>query len=81
MEPLTFLLANLVSILDIASRAYIRIFFDLADEVASKFLRGYQLCKLYGQSGITFVIFGNRTTWRIQAQILGLLKDEDAMAY
>jgi hypothetical protein len=54
---------------------------DVADLYARKFVRGFQLCKWYGPSGIALFLFGNRTTWRIQAQILGQVKDEDALAF
>jgi hypothetical protein len=59
----------------------IRLALDVADVYAREFVRGYQLCKWYGQSGIPLFIFGNRTTWRIQAQILGELDDDDALAF
>jgi hypothetical protein len=54
---------------------------EFADVTARGIVRGYQACRLYGLSGIPLSIFGNRTTWRIQAQILGHLRNEDALAY
>jgi hypothetical protein len=54
---------------------------DIVDEYAREFVRCYQLCKMYGVTGVPLFIFGNRTIWRMQAQILGELKDEDALAF
>jgi hypothetical protein len=59
----------------------IQISLDVADLGARHFMRSYQLCKLYGIPGILLSVFGNHTTWRIQAQILGKLNDEDALAF
>lgn len=58
-----------------------RIFLDIADSYAREIVRGYQLCKWYGQFGILLFFLGNRTTWRIQAQILGELSEDDALAF
>ena len=44
-------------------------------------IRGYELFRWYGPSGIALWLFGNHTIWRIQAQILGEVKDEDALAF
>lgn len=41
----------------------------------------YDLFSLYGIPGIFVWLFGNRTTWRLEAQVLGDLKDEDAKAF
>ena len=54
---------------------------DIADASAREFVRGYRLFIWYGLSGIPLFLFGNRTTWRLQAQILGQVEDEDAMAF
>ena len=54
---------------------------DAADLCAREIVRGIQLCKWYGSSGIPLFIFGNRNTWRIQAQVLGQLNDDDALAF
>jgi hypothetical protein len=70
----------LASLLDVVF-PQLRIFLDIADAFARKFVRGYQLWKWYGQAGVPLFIFGNRTTWRIQAQILGELNDDDALAF
>ena len=39
------------------------------------------LYKLYGSPGAALFLFGNRSTWRLEAHILGGLKDEDALAF
>lgn len=70
----------LLSLLDIFF-PQLRIFLDIADSNAREIVRGYQLCKWYGQFGIFLFLFGNRTTWRIQAQVLGELSDDDALAF
>jgi hypothetical protein len=54
---------------------------DVADVYAREFVRGLQLNEWYGPSGIPLFFFGSRTIWRIQAQILGQLKDDDALAF
>lgn len=36
---------------------------------------------LYGVSGLTLLVFGNRTMWRLEAEILGGLRDSDAHAF
>jgi hypothetical protein len=59
----------------------VRLALDLADAFAREFVRGYQLWKWYGLAGVPLFIFGNRMTWRIQAQILGELNDDDALAF
>jgi hypothetical protein len=50
------------------------------DDHAREFVRCYQLYKLYRETGSALFFFGNRTTWRMQAQIHGQLK-EDASAF
>lgn len=37
--------------------------------------------RLYGISGFIVWWFGSKNVWRMQAQVLGGLKDEDAMAF
>ena len=37
--------------------------------------------RLYGISGIIVWRFGTKNVWRIQAQVLGSQKDEDAIAF
>ena len=54
---------------------------DAADFFARQFVRGLQLYELYGPSGIPLLLFGSRTIWRIQAQILGRLEADDALAF
>jgi hypothetical protein len=58
-----------------------RITLDLIDISAREAARLFQLWSWYGPSALPLFIFGSRTTWRIQAQILGQLKDEDAIAF
>jgi hypothetical protein len=56
-------------------------FCGIADLCARELVRGIQLFKRYGPSGIPLFLFGSRTTWRMQAQILGQVKDDDALAF
>jgi hypothetical protein len=65
----------------LAAASAVQVSLDVADLGARYIRRVYQLCKLYGISGIPLSIFGNQTTWRIQAQILGQLNDGDAVAF
>ena len=51
------------------------------DLLASTVARAFHLFVLYGPSSIPLLLFGSRTTWRIEAQILGQLKEEDATAF
>jgi hypothetical protein len=75
IEPL-FALESIASIAVLA-----QVILDVADVYAREFVRGLQLSKWYGPSGIPLFLFGSRTIWRIQAQILGQLKDGDALAF
>jgi len=43
--------------------------------------RAIDLGKLYGLNGLILIFFGNRTTWRLEADILGGMKVEDAVAF
>jgi hypothetical protein len=54
---------------------------DVADLYAREFMRVMQLHKWYVLSGVLLYLFGNRTTWVIQARILGQVKDDDALAF
>jgi hypothetical protein len=54
---------------------------DAADFCARQIVRGLQLYELYGPSGTPLLLFGNRTIWRIQAQTLGRVNDDDALAF
>lgn len=46
-----------------------------------KLVRAIELVRLYGTSGLYIYAFGSRATWRLQAQVLGQLRDEDAFAF
>jgi hypothetical protein len=59
----------------------VRVTFDIADLYARHLVRGIRLFRLRDPSGIALLLFGNRTTWRIQAQILGQMKDGDALEF
>lgn len=39
------------------------------------------LYRLYGPSGLILLFFGSRTTWRVEAQVLGQLDDDVAMDF
>jgi hypothetical protein len=80
LSLLDSVLPPLLLLLDIVF-PYVRIFLDIADSSALRIVRVYQLCKWYGQFGIFLYLFGNHTTWRIQAQVLGELSDDDALAF
>jgi hypothetical protein len=54
---------------------------DGADFCARQFVRVLQLYDFYGPWGIPLLLFGNRTIWRIQAQTLGRVNDDDALAF
>lgn len=56
-------------------------FLDVADAVARHGLRAIRLLKLYGRSGLFLFLFGSKLTWRMEAQVLGELNDEDALAF
>jgi hypothetical protein len=59
-----------------------RIILDIADLFAREIVRALQLVEWYGPSGIPLFLFGSRTVWRIQAQILaGQLNQDDALAF
>jgi hypothetical protein len=54
---------------------------DMADLYAHQFVRGFNLYKCYGLSGIAIFLFRSRTTWRIEAQILGQVNDDAAVEF
>jgi hypothetical protein len=58
-----------------------QLFLDVADFYAREIVRVIRLHKLYGPSGIPLLLFGSRAIWRIQAQILGQVKDDDALEF
>lgn len=37
--------------------------------------RGFNFVKLYGISGLVLLFFGSRTTWHLEAQVLGRFHD------
>jgi hypothetical protein len=59
----------------------VRLSLDVADAVARHGLRAIRLLELYGPSGLFLFWFGSKSTWRMEAQVLGELIDEDAMAF
>ncbi len=44
-------------------------------------VRPFELIRLYGPPGVILFYFGSRNTWRLQAQVLGELKKEDAFSF
>lgn len=66
-------MASLFSVVDIL--------FEVADLFARNAVRAFHLSVLYGPSSIPLLLFGSRATWRIEAQVLGQLKDEDAATF
>ncbi|KAF2671958.1 hypothetical protein BT63DRAFT_422471 [Microthyrium microscopicum] len=48
---------------------------------AGAVLAPVSLIYLYGPAGVVLYLFGSRSTWRIQAEILGTLDDNDALDY
>jgi len=53
----------------------------IADGLVHLQLRVFHLYSIYGISAIPLQLFGSQTTWRLQAQILGEMRDEAAMAF
>ena len=54
---------------------------EVADAVARYILRAIRLLKLYGSSGLFLLWFGSKSTWRLEAQVLAGVNDEEAMAF
>jgi hypothetical protein len=54
---------------------------ELSNVAAKALYRAFSLVKLYGGGGIALWLFGNRSTWRLEAQVLGKLNDQDAFAF
>lgn len=44
-------------------------------------LRPFRLWDLYGAPGIILYLFGSRTTWNVEAQVLGRQDEDDAMQF
>ena len=59
----------------------VKVSLDVADSVARHGLRAIRLFGLYGPSGLLLFWFGSKSTWRMEAQVLGELTDEDALAF
>jgi hypothetical protein len=59
----------------------VQVLLDVADSVARHGLRAIRLLGLYGPSGLLLFWFGSKSTWRMEAQVLGELNDEDALAF
>lgn len=49
--------------------------------VLFELVREFELVRLYGSLGIVVWLFGSRNTWRLQAQVLGKVKEEDAFSF
>ena len=54
---------------------------SIAFTIQQRLLRPIQLVYLYGASGLVYYVFGNRTIWRTEMQVLGNFKDEDALNF
>lgn len=54
---------------------------NVAKSYAGIFSRARLLLRWYGPSGILLLLFGRRTIWRIQAQVLGEMDDNDALNF
>lgn len=59
----------------------VKVSLDVADAIARHGMRGIRLLKLYGPSGLFLFWFGSKLTWRMEAQVLGEMADEDASAF
>ena len=53
----------------------------VSDSLFQAIHRAIPLFRLYGLSGIVLLFFGSRTTWRVEAQILGKLDDKEALEF
>ena len=49
--------------------------------VFQSFGRPYSLFSLYGVPGFVLYVFGNRTTWRTEAHILGTVDDGESLNF
>jgi hypothetical protein len=56
-------------------------FYAATHIIAEVTSRPFYLVRLYGMPGIFLYLFGNRTTWRTQAYVLGKVIDEDALSF
>jgi hypothetical protein len=54
---------------------------DGTDYVLRSVRRAVLLTRIYGSPGIALFLFGNRSIWRLEAQIIGKLQDADATAF
>ena len=59
----------------------IDLYLTIADAAARSAIRGFHLTRLYGLPGIVLLFFGNRTTWQIEAQVLGKRDDKEALDF
>ena len=53
----------------------------IADLYVHGIVRGINLYKCYGPSGIAILLFGSRMIWQIAAQILGQVNDHTAVEF
>ncbi|KAF2116048.1 hypothetical protein BDV96DRAFT_645399 [Lophiotrema nucula] len=54
---------------------------DVADVGARHSLRVFRLLQVYDLSGLFLFMFGSEMTWRLEAQVLGQMADDDALAF
>lgn len=55
--------------------------FDTIRKFVRKLLPTAQQWRWYGLGAPSLDVYGSRTVWRLQAQIIGQLRDEDALAF
>jgi hypothetical protein len=73
MDFANFLDVSTVITLGVAVEGVYLFLFDI--------VRSFEIIRLYGASGIILCLFGSRNVWRLQAQVLGGLKDDDAFSF
>ena len=72
MDPLS-IAGSITQVIQLTSA--VQLYFSLSTSNSISYL------KLYGISGILVEIFGNNDVWRMQAQVLGSLNDDDALTF
>lgn len=55
--------------------------FAVLELVIQHIRRPIDLFDLYGLSGIFLYLFGSRTTWSVEAHVLGIVSDDDALNF
>jgi hypothetical protein len=76
MAPLTFFPITIGLAIGLTS-----VTLDSLDIIAQASLQSLRLYQLYGLTGLNLSIFGSRTTWCLEAQVLCTVRDEDALAF